>query len=232
MAIKIDLLPGYVGLRRVRKALTWSALVLVSGTAGVLFLVYYKGQQQLTVLETNLDNVEANAKAAEKADAAAKKATSDAAPVATLVDFLTAASRTGAERAALLDLTSHYIYSGAVINSIDYADGKATISATVKSPEDYKALLLDLRQGSKTNGGLLFAADPKTSMVTASGIPGFPAKPPLQIPTPGELPVQIQFPIGVNIVGTLEHPVVLPTEPTAGGGGGAPEGAGPPLPPV
>jgi hypothetical protein len=233
MAIKIDLLPGYVGLRRVRKALSWGAAVLVASTGTVLFLVYYKGQQQLTVLQTNLENIEANAKAAEAAAAAAKAADAEAAPVATLVDFLAAAGRTGPERAALLDLTSHYIYTGAVISSLDLSDGQnVKITATVKTPEDYKALLLNLRQGSKSNGGVLFAEDAKTNMVTASGVPGFPATAPV-IPTPGEQPVVINFPLSVNITGVLLNPVKLPVEPgaaaPAGGdaAGGAPPGGAP-----
>lgn len=235
MAIKIDLLPGYVGLRRVRKAISWSAAFLIGGTAGVLFLVYYKGQQQLDVLNTNLESVEANASAAEKAQKAATAATTDAAPVATLVEFLTAASRTGAERAALLDLTSHYIYNGAVINSIDLSDGtKAVINATVKTPEDYKTLLLTLRQGSKTNGGLLFAEDAKTSMVTASGVEGFPKGRAPGVVTPGEQPIKIEFPLSINIVGVLLNPVKLPVEP--GGAGAAPAEGGPqgapPTPPA
>jgi hypothetical protein len=232
MAIKIDLLPGYVGLRKTRKVVSLVATVLVVGTAAILFLVYYKGEQQLTKLQADLQNVEGNAKAAEAATAAATKATTEAAPVATLVEFLAAASRTGAERAALLDLTSHYIYPNAVVNSIDYGDGKqVTINAWVKTPEDYKALLLGLRDGSKTNGGLLFAADPKTNMVTGSGVPGFRQTPP-QVPVPGEQPLPISFPLNIVITGVLQNPVTVPTEPGAAAPESATPAGGPPAPPT
>lgn len=232
MAIKIDLLPGYVGLRRVRKGLSWGAAALVGATAGVLFLVYYKGQQQLDVLQENLGNVEANAKAAEAAAAAATEADKAAAPVTTLVEFITAASRTGAERASLLDLTSRYIYSGATINEINLSEastGKITIKAQVKSPEDYKAFLLNLRLGSKSNNGLLFAEDAKTNMVVPSGIPGFPNNTAFVPPTPGEQPIPITFPLGVEIAGVLLNPVKLPVEPGATAPAAGATGTGTPM---
>ncbi|HEX8551114.1 MAG TPA: hypothetical protein VF681_06105 [Abditibacteriaceae bacterium] len=218
MSIKIDLLPGYVKLRRVRKGLAWGSAAFIAGTAGVLFALYYQDSQRLATMQENRDNIEPFALAAEKAAAATTKATDATAPMAALVSFLVASGRTGSERAALLDLISRYIYSGAVISAIDVSDGQnAKITATVQTPEDYGNLLLSLRNGSKSNGGLLFAADPKTNMVTASGVPGFPAAAPVVV-TPGEQPQVIPFPLSVNITGVLQNPVKLPVEP----GGAAP----------
>ncbi|HEX8833860.1 MAG TPA: hypothetical protein VF719_06650 [Abditibacteriaceae bacterium] len=228
MAIKIDLIPAYVGMRRRFRALLWGAMGLLGSVATILGLLYYKGQQELGVLNTNLENVETNARIAEKAKTATETATNEAAPVETVVSFIAAASKSGAERAVLLDMIGRYIYSDAVVTAIDISDGQnVNITATVKTPQDYKRFLLNLRRGSATWGGPLFAADPKSNAVVASGVPGFPASKPV-IPTPGLEPQIIAYPLAVTAVGVLKDKVVVPAEP----GGTAPtstEGA-PPVP--
>jgi hypothetical protein len=214
MAIKIDLLPGYVGLRRVFRNLLLGAAVLIGSVAAVLFLVYYKNQQELTAIATSLENVQSNANATKAAEGATATATSEAAPYEAVVKFMVAAGQTGPERAALLDLVSRQIYGGAVVSAIDLSDGQtARLNATVGTPEDYAQLLLELRRGSATNGGSVFAADPRTNQVVPSGIPGFPAAP-FRIPEPGAEPELIRFPLPVSITATLLNKVVLPGEPT------------------
>lgn len=138
MSVKIDLLPGYVGLRRWFKRLSYGALALVAATAAILFLLYRQGQQTLEVYEQNRDNIEPLAVAAEAAQTATQAAISQAAPQEAAVAFMVQAGKTGSERAALIDLLRRYIYGGAVVSSIDLSDGTtARIQANVATPQDY-----------------------------------------------------------------------------------------------
>lgn len=241
MSIKIDLLPGYVGLRRWFRRLLWISAALLSSVATVLFVYYYKDKQQLEKVTIEYENLAENERIAQKATADAAAATSAAAPLETTVKFFVDAGQTGVKRAALLDLVSRYIYGpsgdrvtdpanyGAVITSIDVSDGKTLkMAATVPSTRVYADFLLNLRRGSATYpypNGTLFAADPKTNSVLPSGISGFP---PTQqtVPERGFEPQPIPLVIPVNITGTLKTEIVVPTEPGGAGAAAAAPAAG------
>jgi hypothetical protein len=231
MAIKIDLLPAYVALRRWFKRALIASVALVAAIGAILFLLHYRGQQQLAKLDEDIQGVEANAAATEAAEAAKLAADNTAAPLQAFTDFTVAAGKTGAERAALLDMVRRYIYGGAVVSSIDISNGQTVrISATMATPDDYARFLLNLRRGSASNGGPLFAAEPRTNSVRSTGVPGGPTTPFVR-PGPGPTPRTITFPLQVSAEGTLKDPVIVPAE--AGGGaaaapGGAPPGEPPP----
>lgn len=237
MSIKIDLLPGYINLQRWFKNWLLIAALALLATGTTLYLIYYKSQQTLEVTRQNLASVEANAKLTEDTDNAQKAAEAAAAPVESNVQFLVNAGKTGAERAAMMDLARRYIYSGAVVSSLDMSDGQnVAISATVRDPEEYLRFVYKLREGSATYDGPLFAANPRTQSVVPSGIPGGPN---LQFvdPTPeqGRPARAYQYPLTVTATGALRYPVTIPSETGAAAGaaggaapGGAPPGSAPP----
>jgi hypothetical protein len=226
MAIKIDLLPAYVGLRRWFKRAVTAAVLLVAAIGAILFLLYYKGQQQLAKLQADLQGVEANAQITEAADAAKTTAESTAAPLQAFSDFMVAAGKTGAERAALLDMVRRYIYGGAVVSAIDISNGQTVkINATMATPDDYARFLLNLRRGSASNGGALFAAEPKSNSVKSVGVPGGPTRP-FVVPTAGLTAQVIPYPLQIAAEGSLKDPIVVPTE--AAGGAAAPAPGAPP----
>jgi hypothetical protein len=231
MSVKIDLLPGYVGLRRWFKRLSYGALALVVATAAILFLLYRQGQQTLAVYEQDLENIRPLAEAAEAAETATAAATSAAAPVDAAVTFMVRAGKTGPERAALIDLVRRYIYGGAVVSSIDLSDGQTVkINATVATPQDYAQFLLALRSGSVSNQGLLFAQDPRSNAVTASGIPGGPNER-FILPVASTEPTIVSLPLSIASNGTLKDRIEVPVEPggvaVAQGAAGGPPGGFP-----
>jgi hypothetical protein len=229
MAIKIDLLPAYVGLRRWFKRALIASAALVAAIGAILFLLHYKGQQQLAKLNQELQGVETNARATEAAETAKTAAETAAAPLQAFSDFVVAAGKTGAERAALLDMVRRYIYGGAVVSAIDISNGQTVrLSATMTTPDDYARFLLNLRRGSASNGGPLFAAEPRTNSVRSTGVPGGPTRA-FVAPGPGPTARTIQFPLQISAEGTLKDPVVVPTE--TGAGGSAAPGGGPGGPP-
>jgi hypothetical protein len=237
MSVKIDLLPGYVGLRRWFKRLSYGALALVALTAAILFLLLRQGQQTLEVYEQNRDAIEPLAQAAEAAEAATTTAISESAPKEAAVTFMVKAGKTGPERAALIDLVRRYIYGGAVVSSIDLSDGQTVkINATVATPQDYAQFLLALRSGSVSNQGLLFAQDPRSNAVTASGIPGGPNER-FILPVASTEPTIVSLPLSIASNGTLKDRIEVPVEPggvstqaAPGGMGGPPPGMGGPPP--
>ena len=169
MAIRIDLLPGYVGLKRWFKRIAAVCALLVVVFAVVLYGLYYKEQLTLSKLETDRDNIRQYAQDADKATAAAAAAVKDAKPMQDAVNFLVDAGRTGAERAALLDLVRRYVYANAVVGSIDLSDGQnAKMVVLVKNPDEYARFLLNLRRGT-VPVGVLFAQEP-----VGAGIEGWP----------------------------------------------------------
>jgi hypothetical protein len=212
MAIKIDLLPEYVPLRRRLKWTVSACVVALAGTAALLAVIYQAKTLELETLQTNVDNATRVATLSANADAATKKAIAEAAPQQAVIDFVFEASKTGAQRAALLNLVRQYIYPQALIASIDISDGKnVNIQGTVKSTDEYAAFVNTLRAGSADNGGVLY-----TGLPSASGPTGFPAgaqlfTPPL--PDPSGQPVVLVFPIKVQAQGTLKNPVTVPVEP-------------------
>lgn len=249
MAIRIDLLPRYVGLRRWFKRILLACLSLVGVFAVVLFALYYREQLRLETLKENRDAYEKIAKEAEAAADEAKKKEAEAKPLQDNVNFFVDAGRTGPERAALLDTVHRYVYNGAVISLIDLSDGQTLkFTAAVKTPDEYANFLNNLRRGTAPVG-ILFAdlpsgagilGYPSQSGASQAGQPGQPG----QQPAPGQpgqaagaptLSVGYQvFPNVINAAGKLREAVVIPIAPgeTAAPAAGA-EGqpAPPPAPP-
>ena len=232
MAIRIDLLPRYVALRRWFKRILAVCLMLVSAFAAILFVIYYREQLRLSTLKTNLANVRIFADKTDAAQKAADAATTEAQPLQSNVNFLVDAGRSGPERAALLDLIRRYVYNGAVVGSLDISDGKiAKFSGMVRTPDDYARFLLNLRQGT-VPVGILFAGS-----VDGGGIVGWPnssgtstapgatpgAKPaPVPAPAPGQPQTGTPtvdttrfavFPNNVTATATLRDPIVVPSAP-------------------
>lgn len=221
MAIKIDLLPRYVGLQRRFNTLWKVAAGVLLALVAILGIIYLRGETDLRSLRAQLQTAEAEAKLTETALAATKSANDSAAPLETFSQFMVNASATGANRAALIDLVARYVTPGAVVNSIDMSDGnKAVIKATLRTPDDYARFLLGLRSGSATRGGPVFAADPRTSAV----VPLDPVKsvdkplgygePPTR-PAPTTQAQVVTYPIVMTVEGTLKTPIFIPAEPGA-----------------
>jgi len=253
MSLKINLLPEYVRLQRVFKRVIAICLSIFVAVGVLLFLLYYKKGQELKVVKADLEAIEPTAKEAEATKSEAAAIESSSLPKRGAIDFVTSASRTGPERAALLDLISQYVYGGAVISSLDISDGQTVnIKATVKDPDEYARLLNNMRRGSDTKGALVPVF---TGPVTGSGVPGFPpprpgdnnqqggAQPgaagaPGQPGAPGQQaspisvtqPQIIVYPVPIDLTAKLKNPVALPPDPVgaapaAGGGVGGPPGA-------
>jgi hypothetical protein len=192
--------------------LSYGAAGLVALVALVLFLFYRQSQQTLAVKQQDLEAIRPIAEQARTAQAAATRATDEAKPVETAVTFMVKAGKTGPERAALIDLVRRYIYGGSVVSSIDISDGQTVrINATVTDPQAYAAFLLSLRQGSATNDGVLFAEDPRSNAVNASGIPGGPNEA-FVLPTASTEPTIVRYPLSISATGTLKNPIEVPTE--------------------
>ena len=206
MAIKIDLLPGYVKLRRdLHRSI--AACVVASGLVlGGLLLVLEQKRLELQTAEANLAVATAVATRATAAQTAADNARKEAAPVENVINFMTASTKTGPQRAALLNLVRQYIYEDAIVSSIDISDGqKVSIKATVRNPDEYARFLLNLRRAT----GTLF----KTN-ATASGPGGFAnGAVPFLAPTSTGEAVPIIYPIVVTAEGILQNPVQLPPDP-------------------
>jgi len=246
MAIRIDLLPRYVALRRWFKRILAVCLMLISAFAAILFLIYYREQLRLATLKTNIANVKVFADKTDAAEAAAATATAEAQPLQSTVNFLVDAGRTGSERAALLDLIRRYVYNGAVVGSLDISDGKtAVFSGMVRTPDDYARFLLNLRRGTAP-AGILFAKLPEGSGIlgwpnrsgttATAGAPGQPA-PAAPAPAPGQpqtgvVPldaVRYQiFPNNINAKAELREPIVVPIPPGEAAPAPAPGGPNPP----
>lgn len=218
MAIKIDLLPRYVGLQRRFNTLWKVAAGFLLGTLVILALIYARGETDLRNLRAELETATAEAGYTEKAQKAADAATAAAVPLDTYSQFMVNASQTGAKRAALIDLVARYVTPGAVVNSIDMSNGTtAVITATLRSPDDYARFLLGLRSGSASRGGPVFAADPRTASVVPSD-PVVSDQPlgygrgPIA-PAPSSQPQVVSYPIRMTVVGTLKEPITIPAEP-------------------
>ena len=233
MAIKIDLLPAHVALRkRLRGAVVLSVLAL-AGTAGALALVYDAKQKELLTAQENRRNFEAIAARTTAAETARKNSETQAQAVNDTVAWMLAVSKTGAERAALLNQIRQYVDENTVLTGIDVSDGQnLKINAAVTSPTQYAQFLINLRRAADTNGGPLFAGLPR-----AGGVKGFPEGVyPEGVPIPTDQPIVIPYPLNIAAEGKLKYPVVLPPDPTGGatatGAAGTPGTPGTPATPA
>ena len=227
MAIKIDLLPGYVGLTKVfRRVVTLSLLSLGLLLAG-LTLVYRSKQLELQTAQQNREVAVALAAQTTTAENATSAANSARAGYDAANNFMLASSKTGSERSALVNLIRQYIYENSVVRSIDVTDGKnVTIVATVTTPDEY----VTFRHRLVDATGVLFAPTPRVS-----GVGGFAnGATPLVVPQPeaGTAPVVVNYPITLTAQAVLLNPVQVPADPVngaapaaAGVTGGAPPGA-------
>lgn len=244
MAIRIDLLPRYVALRRYFKRTLAGCLLLVAICAAGLSAFYYHDYLQLQTLQVNVENVKPVAADAEATQQSADAFVSQAQPLQTTVDFFVDAARTGAERAAILDLIRRYIYNGAVIGSMDISDGtSAKLTATVRTPDDYARFLLNLRRGA-TPTGILFSSPAEAAGIKGGtgGTSGAPT--PAPGPVPGAPPIApvvapvdtAQYevlPNSITASATLKDPVTVPSPPgEAAAAAPAAPAAGAPVPPV
>lgn len=245
MAIRIDLLPGYVGLRRWFKRILVGCVALIGVFAAVLFLLYYRDQLALQTLKTNRQNIEAFAQKTEAAEKAKADAEAQARPMQDAVSFFVDAGRSGSERAALLYLIHRYIYADAELKLLDLSDGQnAKMEARVASPDKYANFLMRLRNGTVPTGVLF------KNLPSGAGIKGYPdesganaqqggqAGAPDMVPTAaGEPGAEGQdtgmgmiryrnLPNSISINAALNEPVVVPAPP---GGAPAPAAAGDPM---
>lgn len=243
MAIRIDLLPGYVGLRRWFKRILVGCVALIGVFAAILFLLYYRDQLALQTLKTDRQNIEQFAQKTEAAEEAKKKADAEAKPMLDAVTFFVDAGRSGSERAALLYLIHRYIYADAELKLLDLSDGQnAKMEANVESPDKYANFLMRLRNGTVPTGVLF------KNLPAGAGIKGYPdrsggnnqnAQGGAAAPTPtagGEPDMQnpnadfgmIRYrnlPNSISINAALNEPVVVPVP--AGGAPAAQAGANP-----
>lgn len=216
MSIKINLMPPYVALQRRFRVLAGISTAALLGTAAILAVVYLRNAQQAATLQTQLEEATTVAGYTDKAKKAQAVAETAAAPKEAFVTFIVAAGQTGSQRAALLDLVQRYISPDAVISQIDMSDGQhANITATLRSPDDYARFLLNLRAGSATRGGQLFAAEPTTAVVPQNALPGTGFTRPFRLPDRTFAPQNATYPITMNVVGTLKDPVSVPADPGA-----------------
>ena len=219
MAIKIDLLPVTVALRRRLQRVILLSVLLLALAASALVLVLDAKQKELKVANANLAVIKTYE--AENTAAEGQLATfiSDAKAINDTVGFMLVAGKTGPQRAALLNQVRQYIYNDTVVTGIDLSDGKtARISGSVKSPDQYAAFLFNLRNASAVEpyGGPLFSDLPR-----AGGVGGFNngAARAFVLPNePVDQPVIIPYPLDIAAVGTLKYPVQLPPDPVGAKG--------------
>lgn len=221
MAIKIDLLPGYVKLKRNLHRSIAACVVATGAIAGLLLMVLQQRRLELETLQTNLAAAEAVVTKVTTVSAQKNGDLTLTAPITNAVSFMSAASKTGPQRAALVNLVRQYIYEDAIVSSIDVSDGlKVVILATVRTPDEYARFLLNLRRAADVNGGTLFKGLP-----VASGPGGFAngAVPFLKPSGDGSgQPVPIIYPVSVRAEGVLLNPVLIPPDPVTGAGAAAP----------
>jgi len=225
MAIRIDLLPRYVGLRRVFKRILVVCVTVSCVFATALFVLWYHGEQELSTLKINEETFAKVAKEAETAEAEATAKEAEVLPYKAVVDFIQDASKTGAERAALLNQVKNYVYRGSVVDEIDLSKGdEFKIAGRVRTVDDVARFTMSLRQASVVNGGSLLKDLPG-----GEGVKGYPALKTVDTAPPTGLPgmfVPLDYPLVVKSSGKLEYPVIIPQEP--GGGAAAPPTGGAP----
>ena len=163
MAIKIDLLPGHVKQRRnLTFAIAASALALTLVGTGLVLALDAK-QKELAVAKENLAVVTAVAQQTTAAEGVKTAAESAAQPIGDTVAFMLAASKSGPQRAALLNQVRQYIYIDTVVKAIDLSDGQnAIVRASVKDPTQYAQFLFNLRRAGPPTAGAAGAAPATT----------------------------------------------------------------------
>lgn len=230
MSVKIDLLPPYVKLRAQRRLWSKIAPLLLALVALALGYAYYQMQNNVRLVREAHEALAERETRTTAAEAATTKAKTAAAPLQSAVKFMVDAGKTGPERAVLINIIRNYIYEGADVSSINIMDGRTvTIVASVESPDEYANFLYRLRQGSVSNNGTLFAADPKSNAVTVANVPvpGGPNETFIR-PAPGFAPVPVIYPLTVTTIGILKDPITIPNESgaatTAAAGAGGPGG--------
>ena len=225
MAIKIDLLPEYVKLKKDLIRISSACVVVIGCFYAGLSLAYEKDQLELRTIQTNDDTYKVLAAQAAQHNQAATDAQSQAAPMQNVIDFVYAASKTGPTRAAMISLVRSYIYDGALVGTIDMSDGKMVyIGAKVKNSDEYAKFLETLRRGADKN--VLYGLPP-----SASGIAGFPAGTTQFIspsPDPSGREIVLDYPLNITAGGPLAHPEVLtmPDDPTKANGTTTPAAGG------
>ncbi len=226
MSIKIDLLPGHVKKRRnLQLAMMASVLALALVGTGLAMALNVK-QKALLTTKTNLAVVTAVAAKTTAAETAKTTAEASTKPISDTVAFMLAASKSGPQRAALLNQVRQYIYVDTVVKSIDLSDGKTVnIEGSVKDPNEYAKFLFNLRRAgpppagsTTTDAGPLFAAAPK-----AAGPGGFNNGAAVFVPpaAPTDQPVIIIYPLAFKATGPLKYPVPVIPDPAAGAAPGA-----------
>ncbi len=213
MAIKINLLPEYVKLKRNLHRSIAACVVATSAIVGLLLVVLEQRRLELETVNTNLAAATVVANQVTAVTGEKTTALGATAPLTNAVSFMAGASKTGAQRAALLHLVRQYIYEDAIVSSIDVSDGtNVVILATVRTPDEYAKFLNNLRRAADVNGGTLFKGLP-----VASGPGGFAngAVPFLLPDGNGSTdPVPILYPVSVTARGVLLNPVQIPPDPT------------------
>ena len=237
MSIKIDLLPGHVKQRRnLQLAIMTSVLALALVGTGLAMALNVK-QKELATTKENVGVFTAVATKTTDAETAKSTAEATMKPISDTVAFMLASSKSGPQRAALLNQVRQYIYVDTVVNSIDLSDGKTVnIEGSVKNPDQFAQFLFNLRRAgpppagsSTTDVGPLFASAPKVE-----GVGGFNNGAAVFVPpaAPTDQPVIVIYPVPVKATGPLKYPIPVIPDPSlaagAAGATGAPGGQGGP----
>ena len=218
MATKIDLLPGYVKWTKRFHYTIAGAVVGLGLWTGGLLLIYHSKQLELQTAQQNRDAAKIVAEEATTAATARDAAINSAGSYNTVNSFYLEACKSGSKRAALLNLITQYLDFNSATKTIDISDGtKVVITAQVATPDEYAQFLLYIRNAT----GRVFAANPRYTVTSINGYGQ--GTPPLIVPQPlpGGAPVIFNYPINLQVEGTLLFPLDTPPDPTAGAGAAA-----------
>lgn len=212
MAIQIDLLPQYVGLRRKVKAAAFFMFIVyvIAGTA--FTLVWYAKTLEVQTAKANAELYRSVATQATDTKKKAEDKKNSLIPMDTSVKFFAEASQTGPRRAAVINMLRWYINRNSLVSVIDIPDGKnVLITASITDTERYADLLLNLRKGWVGHQPLpvtpaIFDAEPK-----ASGIKGWPVALPSNPPANFGETIPKSFPLDVNISTALTNDLKFET---------------------
>lgn len=215
-SLKIDLLPGYVKLRKTLRNSIIACLAATGLVVGGLLMVLQQRNLELETAKTNLEAAQTVVARVDRATQDRTEAEGKTAPISSVIGFMATASKTGSQRAALLDLVRRAIYNpgpgiNTIVSSIDASDGQnVTINATVRNPDEYARFLNNLRRASDVQGGTLFKGLP-----IATGPQGFANGAVPFVPPGGDVAAPIVYPVKVVAKGVLLNPIQLPPDPVA-----------------